>query len=104
MRRLLALVIVLLATSVAAQSVPDEMVTATALVPIVGSTPGINNVRWQTDVELINDTGTEAIVALELPTSTEALAMIIALAPGQTQRFANVVGDAFGLDMALSPC
>lgn len=103
MRSVVAIVVLLLATTVAAQDVPEASPTAVALVPVVGTIPGVNGVQWVTDVELINDSGSEAVVALELPVAADALAMIITLAPGQVQRFSNVVGEAFGLDRALSP-
>lgn len=101
--KLLMMGFLLAAATAAAQEVPVEMPTAIALVPVVGTLPGVNGVRWQTDVELVNDSGSEAVVALELPTAPEAFAMILALAPGQVQRFSNVAGEAFGLETALSP-
>jgi hypothetical protein len=89
----------LVATAAAAQ---EEPVT-TAVVPVVGSVLGMNGVIWRTDVELVNTLGREATVALQLPTAPDSPAIIITLSPGQTQRFTDVAGEAFGLDAALSP-
>ena len=75
---------------------------STAVVPVVGSVFGTNISLWKTDVEIINDTGGSVTVALEL-TSMPGAAMILDLAPGATQRFTDIVGQAFGIDLALSP-
>lgn len=75
---------------------------ATAVVPVVGSVVGVTNAVWKTDVEITNDTGGAVTTALEL-TGVPGAAMILDLAPGQTQRFTDVVSQAFGIDYALSP-
>lgn len=92
------LVFLALATSAAAQ----QEVTSTAVVPVVGSILGVANAHWKTDVELINDTGGAVSVALEL-TSVPGAAIILDLAPGASQRFTDIVGQAFGVELALSP-
>lgn len=94
MRRLLLLLA--LACPLAAQD------ATTAVVPVVGSVFGTNISLWKTDVEIINDTGGSVTVALEL-TAVPGAAMILDLAPGATQRFTDIVGQAFGVDLALSP-
>jgi hypothetical protein len=76
--------------------------TSTAVVPVVGSVYGASISLWKTDVELVNDTGGAVTVALEL-TSVPGAAMILDLPPGATQRFTDIVGQAFGIDLALSP-
>lgn len=86
-----------------AQTTPTEEPVTTVIVPVVGSVLGMNGVIWKTDVELVNDLPAEAIVALQLPTAPDSPAIILTLAPGQTQRFTDVAGEAFGLDTALSP-
>jgi hypothetical protein len=93
----LLMVLLLCAASSPAQDV------ATAVVPVVGSTFGATMVHWRTDVEIVNDTGRPADVALELPCHPEQPVMFLTLAPGQSQRFTDVVGQAFGLDQVLSP-
>lgn len=80
----------------------EEPVT-TVIVPVVGSVLGMNGVSWRTDVNLVNNLGREAVVALQLPTAPDSPAMVLTLAPGQSQHFADVAGEAFGLDAALSP-
>jgi hypothetical protein len=77
--------------------------STSVLVPVVGSVLGANAVIWKTDIELVNDLGSEVDVALQLPTAAESPAMIVTLGAGQSQRFADVVGEAFGLDQTLSP-
>ena len=91
------LVLLLSAGTAAAQEV------ATAIVPVVGSVFGATMVRWKTDVEIVNDTGRPADVALELPSSDEQPILLLTLAPGQSQRFTDIIGQAFGLERALSP-
>jgi hypothetical protein len=89
----------LLASSAAAQTPQSVRV----LVPIVGSVLGISDIHWKTDVQLHNDTLQEMFVALRLPTAIDEPTIAFTLAPGATQRFADVVGEAFGIEEALSP-
>jgi hypothetical protein len=96
------LIVFLLLANVAvvAQEVPR---TSTAVVPIVGSVFGATMVRWKTDVELVNDTGGSADVALELPSAPEQPVILLSLAPGESVRFDDIAGEAFGLEAVLSP-
>ena len=98
------LVCLLLAPTGAAQGVaePATQEVTTAVVPVVGSVFGATKALWKTDVELINDTGGPVSVALEL-TAVPGAAMILDLAPGASQRFSDIVSQAFGIDLALSP-
>lgn len=98
MRRLLLLLLLAAPFATAQETDP----TTTVVVPVAGRILGTNATLWHTDVELVNDLGREAVVALELP-ATEAGPIIVTLAPGETQRFPNIIGEAFGLDSALSP-
>jgi len=77
--------------------------SATAIVPVVGSVFGATMVRWRTDVEIVNDTGQTVDVAIELPLAPESPVIVLTLGPGQLQRFTDIIGQAFGLDHALSP-
>jgi hypothetical protein len=97
MRYRLVMLLLLFAASAAAQE------TVTTMVPIVGNVPGVNVVRWLTDVEIRNDGALEADVAIELPAVPDAPLFVFTLAPGQSQRFTDIVGQAFGLQAALSP-
>jgi hypothetical protein len=100
MRMLRPLIAILLfATSAAAQT-PQSV---SVLVPIVGSVIGPGAVRWKTDVNLHNDSRDEMFVALRLPTAPDQPTIAFTLPPGGTQRFADVVGEAFALESALSP-
>lgn len=99
MRRVLAILVVVLA---AANAAAQQNVTSTAVVPVVGSVIGATNVLWKTDVEIINDTGGAVIVALEL-TAVQDAAMILEMAPGGVERFSDIVTQAFGVEVALSP-
>lgn len=96
MRCRLLLALLLAAGSAAAQDV------ATAVVPAVGSVFGATMIRWKTDVELVNDTGREVVVALELPLAPGIAEMATTLSPGQRMRFPDVA-QAFGLEHVLSP-
>jgi hypothetical protein len=79
-------------------------VMTTVVVPIVGSTIGIDNVRWRTNVELRNESGSAATVVITLPTAADQPTILLpAIPPGGVVRFADIVGQAFNLDLALSP-
>jgi hypothetical protein len=97
--RSLAIALFFLAATAAAQDAP----ISTTVVPVVGSTFGVSMARWLTDVELINETGFPADVAIELSAVPDAPVFITTLSPGQSQRFTDIVGQAFGLESALSP-
>src|ERR1700730_6945102 len=100
MARLTAVVMALCWASLAAAQTPQ---TVSVLVPIVGSVVGADDVRWKTAVELQNDTREEMFVALRLPTAGDQDAIGFTLAPGATQRFSDVIGEAFRMEVALSP-
>lgn len=100
--RALLFTAVLAALPAVAQQPPAKEVTTTVLVPVVGSVMGAGNVNWKTDVELLNDNRQEVDVALSLPTAGDA-AIFFTMAPNSVQRFTDVVGEAFGLDAAMSP-
>ncbi len=92
-----------LATILLAATASAQTPTVSVLVPIVGSVVGANDVRWKTDVELLNDTRGEMFVVLRLPTTPDQPAIAFTLPPGGRQTFADVVAQAFGIDAALSP-
>ncbi len=94
-----AAIAVFCATTAGAQT-PQSV---SVLVPIVGSVVGANDVRWKTDVELHNESHEEMFVALKLPTAADQPAIAFTLPPGATQRFTDVVAEAFGMEAALSP-
>lgn len=102
MRRLAItfLLLALLARNAGAQELPP---VSTTIVPVVGSTFGVAMARWLTDVELVNETGLPADVAIELSSVPDAPVFFLTLGPGQTQRFTDIVGQAFGLESAMSP-
>ena len=87
----------LLAATAGAQEV------STVIVPVAGNILGPERIRWMTDVELVNETALELDVAIELPSATDAPAFFFTLAPGQSQRYSDLVGQAFGLTGMLSP-
>ena len=95
--RVLLVLLLLNAGTAAAQEV------ATAVVPVVGNVFGATMVHWKTDVEIVNDTGRAADVALELPFAPEQPVMILTLGPGQSQRFSDITAQAFGIGHVLSP-
>lgn len=97
-RPFLFLLFLLTAVAAGAQQEP----TSTAVLPVIGTVVGATNVLWRTDVEIVNDTGGTVSAALEL-VSVPGAAIILDLAPGASQRFSDIVGQAFGLEAALSP-
>jgi hypothetical protein len=97
-----ALVMLFIASVARAQSGPPVMTTV--IVPVVGSTIGIDNVRWRTDVELHNENRTEANVVITLPAAPDQPAILLpGIPPGGVVRFSDIVGEAFNLQLALSP-
>jgi hypothetical protein len=98
MKRFLPVLLVA-ATSTFAQS-PGSV---SVIVPVVGSAIGPLDTHWKTDVVLYNDLRTQATVALSLPTAPDEPVILLTIPPGKAQRFADVVGEAFGLDNVISP-
>lgn len=76
---------------------------STAIVPVVGSVFGATMIHWKTDLEIINDTGRALDVAVEMPCAPGAPAIVLTLGAGETQRFTDLTGQAFGIDQVLSP-
>jgi hypothetical protein len=103
MRPVFLLLALIAAAAAAAQEVSAPVIT-TVVVPVVGSVTGVDNVRWRTEVELRNDTRSEANVVVSLPTAPEQPAIALpGIPPGGVVRFADIVGEAFKLDAAISP-
>jgi len=103
MRPVLFMLALFAATAAMAQEVSAPSIT-TVVVPVVGSVTGVDNVRWRTEVELRNDTRAEANVVITLPTAPEQPAIALpGIPPGGVVRFADIVGEAFKLDAAMSP-
>src|SRR5258708_35264100 len=102
MARSLIPVLLLLASagSYAAETQPQSV---SVLVPIVGSVVGVNNVRWKTDIDLFNDSRSEANVMLSLPTAPAQPFLFVSIAPGSRQHFTDIVPATFGMDATLSP-
>ena len=98
--RVLVALSLLLALPVAGEE-PVEVTTV--IVPVVGSVIGSSGIQWRTDLELRNDMPTEATVSLTLPTAGDERFMIVSIPPGETLRYADVVGQAFGIEATLSP-
>jgi hypothetical protein len=99
---ILALLVALFAAAARAQSAAAPQM-ATVVVPVVGSVDGPAGMRWKTDVTLYNDQRVELTVALTLPAAPDQPAIVTSIAPGDSLRFADVVGEAFGMTSALSP-
>ena len=74
-----------------------------AYVPVVGSTLGADNIIWKTQLELANTSAAEVTVGISLPAAPDQPLLILTMPPGGIQRFDDVVGEAFGLDRAMSP-
>ncbi|MGA8808349.1 MAG: hypothetical protein WB973_10765 [Thermoanaerobaculia bacterium] len=100
MTRVLTAVLLLLGAAAAeAADAPNVSV----LVPIVGSVLGMNNVRWKTDVDLFNDSRSEANVMLSLPTAPDQPFIFVTMPPGAAQHFSDIVASTFGMTEVLSP-
>lgn len=100
MARVLTAVLLLLAVAGAEAA---EAPNVSVLVPIVGSVVGMNNVRWKTDVDLFNDSRSEANVMLSLPTAPDQPFIFITIPPGAGQHFSDIVASTFGMTEVLSP-
>jgi len=87
----------------AAAPPPPPPPTVRVIVPVVGSVTGVGGARWKTDVQLRNDFKNEVTVALTLPTAPDQPVIITTILPGESVRFGDVVGEAFGIDSAISP-
>jgi hypothetical protein len=103
-----AFAVLLLAASAAAQETPAPEpeaadVISTVVVPVVGTVDGANLVHWRTRVQLVNELKQDVTVALKLPTVPDQPAIITTLGPGGVMQFDDVIGEAFGLESAMSP-
>lgn len=87
----------------AGTAVGEEPPSVSVIVPVVGSTIGPADTHWKTDVELHNDSKTEATVALSLPAAKDQPVILLTIPGGGVQRFTDVVGEAFAMDNVLSP-
>jgi hypothetical protein len=94
--------ILLLLTAVAATGA-DAPKSVSVLVPIVGSVVGINNVRWKTDIDLYNDSRSEASVILSLPAAPDQPFILVTIPPSSGQHFGDIVAETFGMSETLSP-
>ena len=103
MARLLTSLLLILAAAAANAADAPPPPSVSVLVPIVGSVVGINNVRWKTDIDLYNDSRTEASVMLSLPTAPDQPFILVAIPPASGQHFADIVAETFGMSETLSP-
>src|SRR5688500_8548566 len=71
------------------------------IIPLVGNTLGANGVVWKTDLELYIEQPNEVIVAIELANPSNFVSQT--LAPGETVRMQDVVGQSFGVEGSPSP-
>lgn len=74
-----------------------------AVVPVVGSVDGANQVRWRTALQLVNDSKADVTVAVTLMTAPEQPALLTTIAAGDTVSFTDIATEAFGIDSVLSP-
>jgi hypothetical protein len=90
-------------TAASAQPADPPLEVTTVVVPVVGSVIGATGVLWKTDLELHNDQPAELNVLLSLPAAGGERWQMVAIPPGESVRYVDVVGQAFGIDAALSP-
>jgi hypothetical protein len=74
----------------------------TVIVPVAGNIVGIGGVRWKTNLELRNETGSEVEVVVS-PANDPDTFIGGTLGPGQSLVYPDIVGEVFGLDSALIP-
>ena len=74
-----------------------------AVVPVVGSVDGANDVRWRTALELVNDSKADVTVAVTLMTVPDQPALLTTIGAGDTVSFTDVATEAFGIESVLSP-
>jgi hypothetical protein len=75
---------------------------ATAVVPVVGNVFGSTMIHWKTDVEIVNDTGLETDVALELPPHPTSPSSRSRSARASRALY-DITAQAFGITHVLSP-
>ncbi|HUP61860.1 MAG TPA: hypothetical protein VNA69_15745 [Thermoanaerobaculia bacterium] len=93
------LLLCLMLAALAAGAAQDSV--HTVIVPVVGTAFG-PGVIWKTSVEIINDTGSDAVVTLELSAIPDSQFVLFRLAPGEVAQYPDIL-PAFGVDLALSP-
>jgi len=104
MRFLVTLSLLLAVSAAASGQTPEEQIEiTTVIVPVVGSVLGASGVHWKSDVELRNDMNAEVTVSMTIPAAGAERLMIVSIPPGETLRYNDVVGQAFGIDATLSP-
>lgn len=98
---LLAVALMAMAAVAAGQTEHEPSALTSVIVPVVGNTLGANGVTWKTDLELFNDQPREVTVAIELASPFGFVSY--SLAPGETMRLPDVVGEVFGTQGSPSP-
>ena len=88
------------AAQTASQSAPQSV---RAVVPVVGSVDGANEVRWRTALQLVNDSRADVTVAVTLMTAPDQPALLTTIGAGDTVSFNDVATEAFGVESILSP-
>lgn len=69
-------------------------------VPAVAHVPGVGTSRWRTDVAVLNQCSTDAVVELRLHTDQDVFAETFTIDPGKSQMFQDVVSILAGGDAA----
>ncbi len=104
---ILFLLLVARSSPLAAQAPPPapepQPQAVSAIVPVVGLTLGANDIVWRTSLELDNSGSTQATVAVSLPAAPDQPMILLTMPPASVQRFDDVIGEAFGLERAVSP-
>lgn len=96
--RALALVALLPATLSA-----DEPTYSTTIVPLVGTVRGVGDVRWRSDVRIVNGSNEPVDVILELPTAEGRPWIMQPVGAGETLLISDIAREAFGSENLLSP-
>lgn len=81
----------------------ESTVSARAIVPVVGSVPGVGNSEWRTDVALRNDTPAAVQVVLSMVGAPNEPFLLIELRPGEASLFVDIARQTFGVAGVLAP-
>jgi hypothetical protein len=82
---------------------PSQPQAVRVVVPVAGTIDGVNNVRWKTALDLVNDSRTDVTVAMTMMTAPDQPALLTTIGAGDVIHFNDVAAEAFGVEQMLSP-
>ncbi|HVT04495.1 MAG TPA: hypothetical protein VHL58_14100 [Thermoanaerobaculia bacterium] len=103
MKSLSALIFAVVFSAASAAAQDNAVVSAQAVVPVIGSVPGVGNCEWRTDVALSNGVGRTVQVVLSMVGAPNEPFLLIELRPGETSLFTDIARQTFGVTGVLAP-